>query len=54
MPGVGELDQSYGTNREHGRGKRRAFQRFFALQEALSHESPDAALPAVVGAIAGG
>ena len=53
-----------GTIREHGTGKRRAFLRFFALQEDLSHESPDALLPAAVaegkevfwilGAIAGG
>lgn len=44
--------------------KRRAFVRFFACQEDLSHESPDAALPEavidgrepylVVGAMAGG
>ena len=53
-----------GTIREHGTGKRRAFLRFFALQEDLSHESPDAPLPApvaegkeafwILGAIAGG
>lgn len=53
-----------GTIREHGTGKRRAFLRFFALQEDLSHESPDAPLPAavaegketfwIIGAIAGG
>lgn len=53
-----------GTIREHGSGKRRAFLRYFACQEDLSHESPDAALPAAVaegkepfiimGAIAGG
>jgi len=53
-----------GTIREHGTGQRRAFLRFFACQEDLSHESPDAALPeavasgkepfVVLGAIAGG
>jgi molybdopterin synthase sulfur carrier subunit len=53
-----------GTIRDHGTGKRRAFLRFFACQEDLSHESPDAALPdavasgaepfLVIGAIAGG
>jgi hypothetical protein len=53
-----------GTIREHGTLKRRAFVRFFACEEDLSHESPDAALPAavasgqepffVVGAMAGG
>jgi molybdopterin synthase sulfur carrier subunit len=53
-----------GTIREHVTGKRRPFLRFFACQEDLSHESPDAPLPdavvsgaepfLVVGAIAGG
>jgi len=53
-----------GTIRDHGTLQRRAFVRFFACQEDLSHESPDAALPdavasgvepfLVVGAIAGG
>jgi sulfur-carrier protein len=53
-----------GTIRDQQTGKRRAFLRFFACEEDLSHESPDAALPAavvsgkepyrVVGAIAGG
>jgi len=53
-----------GTIREHETGKRRAFLRFFALQEDLSHEAQDAPLPAAVaegkevfrilGAIAGG
>jgi molybdopterin synthase sulfur carrier subunit len=53
-----------GTIRDHVTGKRRAFLRFFACQEDLSHESPDAPLPdavasgaepfLVVGAIAGG
>ena len=53
-----------GTIREYGTGKRRAFLRFFACGEDVSHEDPDAALPdnitngkepfMVVGAIAGG
>jgi hypothetical protein len=53
-----------GTIRDHVTHKRRDFVRFFACQEDLSHESPDAALPEavasgaepflVVGAIAGG
>jgi molybdopterin synthase sulfur carrier subunit len=53
-----------GTIREHGTLKRRAFLRFFACEEDLSHESPDALLPEVVangkepllivGAVAGG
>jgi sulfur-carrier protein len=53
-----------GTIREHETGKRRAFVRFFACQQDLSHESPDAPLPEaiacgaepflVVGATAGG
>jgi molybdopterin synthase sulfur carrier subunit len=53
-----------GTIREHGTLQRRAFLRFFACEEDLSHESPDAALPEavasgkepliIIGAIAGG
>ncbi len=53
-----------GTLREYGTQKRRPFVRFFACEEDLSHESPDAPLPEavasgkepflVVGAIAGG
>jgi molybdopterin synthase sulfur carrier subunit len=53
-----------GTIRDHVTRERRAFVRFFACQEDLSHESPDAPLPdavasgaepfLVVGAIAGG
>lgn len=53
-----------GTLRDYASGKRRPFIRFFACQEDLSHESPDALLPdavasgkepfLVVGAIAGG
>jgi len=53
-----------GTIRDHGTLKRRPFIRFFACEEDLSHEPPDAPLPdavatgtepfLVVGAIAGG
>ena len=53
-----------GTIRDHGTKKRRDFLRFFACQQDLSHESPDAQLPdevasgkeplLVIGAIAGG
>jgi len=53
-----------GTLRDHVTQKRRPFVRFFACEEDLSHESPDAELPdavangrepfLVVGAIAGG
>ena len=53
-----------GTIRDHVTQKRRPFVRFFACEEDLSHESPDAPLPdavvqgkepfLVVGAIAGG
>ncbi len=53
-----------GTIRDHGTLNRRAFLRFFACAEDLSHESPDAPLPEavasgkeplmIVGAIAGG
>jgi hypothetical protein len=53
-----------GTVRDHVTKKRRAFVRFFACGEDLSHESPDAPLPKavalgaepfmIVGAIAGG
>ena len=53
-----------GTLRDYGTGERRPFVRFFACEEDLSHESPDALLPdavangsepfLVVGAIAGG
>jgi molybdopterin synthase sulfur carrier subunit len=53
-----------GTIRDHVTQQRRPFVRFFACQEDLSHESPDAPLPdavvsgaepfLVVGAIAGG
>ena len=53
-----------GTIRDQGTKQRRAFIRFFACEEDLSHESPDAPLPDavasgaepffIVGAIAGG
>jgi molybdopterin synthase sulfur carrier subunit len=53
-----------GTIRDHVTQQRRAFVRFFACEQDLSHESPDAPLPEavvsgaepflVVGAIAGG
>jgi len=53
-----------GTIRDHVTQQRRAFLRFFACEEDLSHESPDAPLPEavatgkepflVIGAIAGG
>ena len=62
------LEEAYpvlrGTIRDHDTAKRRPFLRFFACEEDLSHESPDAPLPDavasgaepffVVGAIAGG
>jgi sulfur-carrier protein len=37
-----------GTIREHGTLKRRPLLRFYACEEDLSHESPDAPLPAAV------
>jgi hypothetical protein len=53
-----------GTVRDHVTFKRRAFIRFYACEQDLSHESPDALLPEevatgkepylVIGAIAGG
>jgi len=53
-----------GTIRDHVTHERRAFVRFFACEQDLSHEPPDAPLPdavasgtepfLVVGAIAGG
>ena len=62
------LEASYpmlrGTIRDHVTQRRRAFVRFFACEEDLSHESADATLPEavakgaepfmIVGAIAGG
>jgi sulfur-carrier protein len=53
-----------GAIRDHVSKQRRAFLRFFACQEDLTHESPDAPLPEavasgkepflIIGAIAGG
>ena len=53
-----------GTIRDHVTRQRRAFVRFFACEDDLSHESPDAPLPdavaqgaeplLIVGAMAGG
>ena len=53
-----------GTIRDHVTYKRRAFIRFFACEQDLSHESPDTLLPdavatgaepfLIVGAMAGG
>jgi len=62
------LEASYpmlrGTIRDQRTGKRRAFVRFFACEQDLSHEQPDAPLPEavaagaepylIVGAMAGG
>ena len=53
-----------GTIRDHVTQQRRPFLRFFACEEDLSHQSPDATLPdsvasgtepfLIIGAIAGG
>jgi molybdopterin synthase sulfur carrier subunit len=53
-----------GTIRDHGGGRRRAFIRFFACEQDLSHEPADTPLPEavaagaepylIVGAMAGG
>jgi hypothetical protein len=53
-----------GTIRDRGTARRRSFVRFFACEEDLSHEDPDAPLPdrvadgkepfLIVGAMAGG
>ena len=62
------LEASYpmlrGTIRDHGSHRRRAFVRFFACREDVSHQPPDAPLPdavatgsepfVVLGAMAGG
>ena len=62
------LEASYptlkGTIRDYGTERRRPFLRFFACEEDLSHELPDAPLPEavakgtepflIVGAMAGG
>ena len=63
-----EIERRYpmlrGTIRDHATKRRRPFLRFFACEEDLSHEPPDAPLPdavvrgdepfMVVGAMAGG
>jgi molybdopterin synthase sulfur carrier subunit len=65
---IDALEQRYpqlcGTLRDPATERRRAFVRFFACEQDLSHESPDAALPAavvdgsepflIIGAMAGG
>jgi len=65
---IDALEASYpvlrGTIRDHGTQQRRAFLRFFACEDDLSHQSPDAPLPdavvsgkeplLIIGAIAGG
>jgi molybdopterin synthase sulfur carrier subunit len=53
-----------GTIRDHDRGPRRAYIRFFACEQDLSHQPPDTPLPdavasgtepyLIVGAMAGG
>ena len=53
-----------GTIRDHVNQKRRAFLRFFACEDDLSHEPPDAPLPdavvsgqepfLIIGAVSGG
>ena len=62
------LEASYpvlrGTIRDQNNGRRRAFVRFFACEQDLSHEQPDIPLPEavatgaepflIVGAMAGG
>lgn len=72
QPSIGEVldavEAAYpvlrGTIRDHGTHKRRAFMRYFACEEDLSHEPPDTPVPEpvvagrevfrVVAAIAGG
>jgi molybdopterin synthase sulfur carrier subunit len=59
-----ELPMLRGTIRDHATKRRRAYVRFFACGQDLSHEPPDAALPeavaagaqpfVVLGALAGG
>jgi sulfur-carrier protein len=65
---IDALEQRYpalrGTLRDPNTDRRRAFVRFYACEQDLSHELPDAALPAavvdgsepflVIGAMAGG
>ena len=60
----GRYPMMRGTIRDHVTLQRRPFLRFFACEEDLSHESPDAPLPdavasgaeplVILGAIAGG
>ena len=60
----GRFPMLRGTIRDHATQKRRAFVRFFACGQDLSHEPPDAMLPGaiasgaepfmIIGAIAGG
>ena len=59
-----EFPMLLGTIRDRATAKRRAFVRFYACEEDLSHEEPDAPLPdrvaqgqepfLVIGAMAGG
>ena len=65
---IDALEQRYpalrGTLREPATGQRRAFVRFYACEQDLSHESPDTPLPdavvdgaepfLIIGAMAGG
>ncbi len=65
---IDALEASYpalrGTLRDPATGTRRPFVRFYACEQDLSHDAPDAALPAevidgrepflVIGAMAGG
>ena len=65
---LGALEVCYpmlrGTIRDHVTGQRRPFLRFFACEQDLSHELPDALLPdavamgaepfLIIGALAGG
>lgn len=65
---IDALEQRYpalrGTLRDPATGERRAFVRFYACEQDLSHESPDAVLPdlvtagrepfLIIGAMAGG
>ena len=65
---ISAIEEKYpmlrGTIRDHGTLRRRPFLRFFACEQDLSHESPDAPLPDaivkgdepffIMGAIAGG
>ena len=59
-----EFPMLLGTIRDRATAKRRAFVRFYACEEDLSHEEPDAPLPErvadgaepfmIIGAMAGG